>query len=318
MTKSKDELLADYKKSNKIRRARIVERAGFTSEDAYLAYLRETEPARASRVRSTDTPSKVMNMKGKAKLSQIMKKFQPAAKTEDSIGPTPIDIVVAFDTTGSMSSYINQVKDHVETLINDWFKNVPNLRMKIVAFGDYCDMTSKTIFGKAYQESELTDDVKKLQKFVKSAQSTSGGDSDEFYELVIKKIVEETPWRGGKKSILLIADCNPHLPGYTYVGIVDKAMIDWKEEARKAARLGIAIDTLSIHGDKYSWYKQLAEMTGGVYLPFKSSKQTGEMISAVAYARGASKDVFKASVATASTAEMTAVYKTLSTLRDDE
>jgi len=43
------------------------------------------------------------------------------------------------------------------------------------------------------------------------AQNTSGGDGDEFYELVIKKIVEEMDWReGSTKAVLLIADANPH------------------------------------------------------------------------------------------------------------
>lgn len=314
MTKSKEQLLADYKKSNKVRRARIVEKAGFRKEEDYLNFLSRTSATRTS----TKSVEKTVKISGKAKLSQIMKKFQPTSKESDSIGPTPIDIVVAFDTTGSMSSYIGEVRKHVESLIKEWFENVPNLKMKIVAFGDYCDMESSKDFGTAYQQCGLTDDVESLKKFVKTAKNTSGGDGDEFYELVIKKIVEETSWRNGKRSILLIADDNPHTVGYSYPTIVTNAQIDWKEEAKKAKDLGIAIDTLSIHGDSRVWYKELSRITGGVYLPFKSSKQTGEMISAVAYARGASKDIFKASASTASTPEMTAVYKTLSTLREDE
>lgn len=66
------------------------------------------------------------------------------------------------------------------------------MRIGIVAFGDYCDMPSKDRFGKAYQVCELTDNENRLIEFITKAQSTSGGDSDEFYELVIKKIVEET------------------------------------------------------------------------------------------------------------------------------
>lgn len=43
-----------------------------------------------------------------------------------------------------------------------------------------------------------------------SVENTYGGDSDEFYELVIKKIVEETNWREGSiKAVLLIADASP-------------------------------------------------------------------------------------------------------------
>jgi hypothetical protein len=37
----------------------------------------------------------------------------------------------------------------VTKLIGELFKNTPNLRMKIVAFGDYCDMQSASNFRKA-------------------------------------------------------------------------------------------------------------------------------------------------------------------------
>ena len=64
-------------------------------------------------------------------------------------------------------------------------------------------------------------------KFINEAQDTSGGDGDEFYELVIKKITEETEWReGSTKAVLLIADAAPHKVGYSYKGIISNAQID--------------------------------------------------------------------------------------------
>lgn len=51
-------------------------------------------------------------------------------------------------------------------------------------------MPSKDRFGKAYQVCELTDNENRLIEFITKAQNTSGGDGDEFYELVIKKIVK--------------------------------------------------------------------------------------------------------------------------------
>ena len=54
-------------------------------------------------------------------------------------------------------------------------------------------------------------------KFVKESKDTSGGDGNEFYELVLKKIIDESPWReDSSKAILLIADADPHEVGYTY------------------------------------------------------------------------------------------------------
>ena len=104
-------------------------------------------------------------------------------------------MVIAFDTTGSMAAYIGAVRKEVSELVPRLFKDNENLRLGIVAFGDYCDMKSASEFGDAYQCLMPTANENDIIKFVRETKDTSGGDGDEFYELVIKKIVEETPWR---------------------------------------------------------------------------------------------------------------------------
>lgn len=223
-----------------------------------------------------------------------------------------LDMVIAFDTTGSMNSYIGQVKDHVSGLVPQLLKDNPNMRIGIVAFGDYCDMKSATVFGNAYQVLHPTDNEEDIISFVKNAKGTNGGDGDEFYELVIKKITEETPWReDATKTVLFIADANPHKVGYSYGNIVQNAQIDWKEEARKASEKGIQFDTISIHGSSYGWYEELAHITDGIYTEFRSSQKTSDYIKTVAYARGgeATKALFCATMDSfKNDAEMSAVY----------
>lgn len=223
-----------------------------------------------------------------------------------------LDMVIAFDTTGSMASYIGAVKKHVKELIPKLFKQNPDLRIGIVAFGDYCDMPSKYNFGKAYQVCELTNDENKLIKFITSAQNTGGGDSDEFYELVIKKIVEETNWReDSTKAVLLIADAEPHKVGYSYGDRVVNNQIDWREEAKRAAEKGIKFDTLTIY--ETEWYKELSSITNGVSAPFSTSSKTSQLVEAAALARGGekTKSLYKAtmdSFEASGDTEMTAVY----------
>lgn len=292
MKKTNEQLIADFKKSNKERREKIAKAAGFSTGDAYLASLSGSKK-----------PAKISPTKKTSKKKDVL------------------DYVVAFDTTGSMAAYINDVKKHVEKLIPEMFSKDMDLKMKIIAFGDYCDMTNKANFGKAYQESQFTNDENHLQNFVRTAQNTGGGDSDEFYELVIKKIVEETPWReGAKKTVLLIADCEPHKIGYSYSNYVENNQIDWKEEAKKAAEKGISFDTLSILG--MPWYKELSSITNGVNMPFKSAEKMSEVVAASAYARGTSmksRATFTAAYASAVNSgdtELIGTYKTLSTLLD--
>lgn len=201
-----------------------------------------------------------------------------------------LDMVIAFDTTDSMSAYINAVKTHVKELVPKLFSSNPDLRISIVAFGDYCDMKSKDNFGKAYQVLDLTNDENKIIQFINEAQDTYGGDGDEFYELVIKKITEETEWReGSTKAVLLIADAAPHGVGYSYKGIVSNAQIDWREEAKKASELGIKFDTMTIDPMYIEWYKELSAMTNGVSVPFKNSGKTSQVIEAAALSRGGTR-----------------------------
>lgn len=240
--------------------------------------------------------------------TNLVKKKDTKLPLNDSM----LDMVIAFDTTGSMNAYIEAVKLQVKELIPKLFKQNPDLRIGIVAFGDYCDMPSKDRFGKAYQVCELTDNENRLIEFITKAQSTSGGDSDEFYELVIKKIVEETNWReGSTKAVLLIADAEPHRVGYSYNDRVVNNQIDWREEAKKAAEKGIKFDTLTIN--KTGWYKELSSTTNGVSAPFSTSSKTSQLVEAAALARGGerTRDLYKTtmdSFEASGDIEMTAVY----------
>lgn len=217
-------------------------------------------------------------------------KDTPEKKTGlDAIGHKEVlgrlDMVIAFDTTGSMAAYIDDVRHQVAEMIPRLFKENKDLRLGIVAFGDYCDMKSATDFGDAYQCLPITDNENALVKFVKEARNTGGGDGDEFYELVIKKIVDETPWReNSTRAVLLIADAEPHDVGYSYRDIVRGAQIDWREEARRAAENNIRFDTVTITGAH--WYKELSAMTNGISVPFSSSGKTSELVEAAAMARG--------------------------------
>jgi hypothetical protein len=255
--------------------------------------------------------------RGRFKPKNPSAKVAERPATPEESFPAPIDVVIAFDTTGSMSSYIASVRKHVKDLIGELFKNTPNLRMKIVAFGDYCDMESATVFGRAYQETSLTNDENELIDFVNKAKDTGGGDGPEFYELVIKKITEETPWREGKKSVLLIADATPHEVGYSYRRIVMNAQIDWREEAKKAASKNIQFDTLRIdRGTK--WYEELSKITNVICAEFSNSGKVSEVIKAATYARG-SVDSFYSSMKEAEKSgdgELIGMYKSMSKLID--
>ena len=247
-------------------------------------------------------------------------------KSFEGVAPENIgklDMVIAFDTTGSMAAYIEAVRKEVSELVPRLFKNNEDLRLGVVAFGDYCDMKNAQEFGNAYQCLEPTDNENAIIKFINESKDTSGGDGDEFYELVIKKIVEETPWRdGATKVLLLISDSCPHPLGYTYNNYVVDNQIDWRKEAEKAASMGIKIDTVSITGAP--WYKELSDMTNGISTLFQSSCKTARLVEAATLARGskASREMFDSFAyccfdASVKDEEMEEVYKKYKKERDN-
>ncbi len=229
-----------------------------------------------------------------------------------------LDMVIAFDTTGSMAAYIGAVRKEVAELVPRLFKDNEDLRLGIVAFGDYCDMKNAQEFGKAYQCLMPTDNENDIIKFVRETQDTSGGDGDEFYELVIKKIVEETPWRGDStRAILLISDACPHRVGYSYSNYVVNNQIDWRKEAEKAASMMIKIDTVTITNEP--WYKELSKMTNGISVPFESGHKTAQLVEAAAMARGSmkSREKFDEMLDCCADVEMKNVFNSYKKERDD-
>ena len=74
----------------------------------------------------------------------------------------PMEVMFSFDTTGSMSGCIAEVKTKVEEIITRLFADIPGLRISVMAHGDYCDKpTYVTKF------VDFTNDQKKLTDFVK-------------------------------------------------------------------------------------------------------------------------------------------------------
>jgi hypothetical protein len=290
--KTKDQLLSDFKKANKVRRLVLANRAGFDTPEEYRLHL----------------------------VSQIAKdatqEIEVVEAVEVTDGAQPLDMVIAFDTTGSMRSYLGAVKKHIVSLLGELFFNSgEGLRIKIVSFGDYCDMQSATIFGKAYQETDLTNNQNDLINFVNNAENTSGGDGDEFYELVLQKVADETQWRDHSKKVLfLVGDADPHRVGYSYSPMVVNSQINWRDELQKFVDKDIAIDTLNISG--LGFYKTLSDTTNGVHIPFRNAGKLDQIIRGTTYAR-TSHTSFTSSMdkAVASgDSELIGAYKTMSTL----
>lgn len=135
------------------------------------------------------------------------------------------DIVLSFDTTGSMSSCLNAVRNKMREMMRKLKSDIPGIRMGVIAHGDYD--TDHTYIIK-YEK--ITDDVDRLCQFVQNAKGTGGGSAgnlDEAYELALHYTRCKMDWRCNSNRVLvMIGDCRPH--EYDY--FLNKERIDWKKE----------------------------------------------------------------------------------------
>ena len=146
----------------------------------------------------------------------------------------PIEIVFSFDTTGSMSGVLGEVRNKVQEVINRLFADIPGLKISVFAHGDYCD--SHTYVTKYV---DFTNDPKKLCHFVQTVKSTGGGDWEECYELVLRQVRENLSWTPGtQRALVMIGDAIPHDTSYPQ----NKDKIDWKQETNKLYKEMVSSD----------------------------------------------------------------------------
>lgn len=194
-----------------------------------------------------------------------------------------LDLVVSFDTTGSMYPVLAQVRQEVESFVKDMFTEFTDLRIGVIAHGDYCDE------GNPYtiRVMDLTRDEEKLCKFVRETDKTYGGDADECYELVLNTARKVVNWREDAQHLLImIGDASPHGINYPQ----NKEHLDWEEEAKQLGKEDVKI--FSVHALSYyrssskGFYKAIAELSGGVYLTLDQFNEIIELIKATCYQQG--------------------------------
>ena len=146
-------------------------------------------------------------------------------------GPSPLEIVFSFDTTGSMSKILDEVKGRLQDMIQRLQADIPGIRIGIIAHGDYCDAEVFYLIKKL----DLTNDIKELCEFVQNVEGTGGGDEDECYEYVLHVARTEISWLAqtitGREDhvnriLVLIGDAGPHEPDYP----MNTMNLDWRQE----------------------------------------------------------------------------------------
>ncbi len=209
-------------------------------------------------------------------LTEINNTIEGTLIDTNTIPNNNTDIVISFDTTGSMYPCLAEVRRHITTITERLFREIPSLRVAIIAHGDYCDGD------KIITQLDFTNDQNSIKKFIQDAPSTSGGDYPECYELVLQK-TKSLSWRldATMKSLILIGDAPPHEPNE------NPTKINWRLEAESLKNRNIQVFSVQClnHGNSeaFNFYSEVAEITNGYHVFLDQFSYIKDMIQAICF-----------------------------------
>ena len=198
------------------------------------------------------------------------------AEAKEEAKDVTVDIVISFDTTGSMYPCLAEVRRHVTTMTERLFREIPHLRLAILSHGDYCDAPLTLTV------QDFTSDVAVIRESVESAPATSGGDYPECYELVLQR-TRTLGWRPDAtvKSLILIGDAPPHGP------TENPTKIDWRVEAEALANRNIQVFAVQClnrgNREAFDFYSTVSTVTGGYHVFLDQFAYIKDMIQAICF-----------------------------------
>eukprot|EP01084_Bolivina_argentea_P220779 374102_1 len=176
-----------------------------------------------------------------------------------------------------MSSYLEEVRNSLQDIVRDLFRKVPNIRISIIAHGDYCDKTHYYVI----KYIDFTRDQNKLLHFVQNAGGTGGGDEPECYELALWYASHKLKWTSNarSKALVIIGDALPHEPDYD----LNIKNIDWRKETELLRMQSCTIyGVFCGHSDRNkSFYQSIAKKTNGRCLELTSIKNICKLFVAL-------------------------------------
>lgn len=188
-----------------------------------------------------------------------------------------MEVVLSFDTTGSMYRYLDTVRQELAALLDELFGQIPSLRIGVIAHGDYCDQDTSYVI----KYLPLIHDRERLLAFVREVGPTHGGDAPECYELALNKAQKEMNWSSDAttRCLVMVGDATPHEKGYQCNG--KTVNIDWRNQLKALAQNDVMIYSVQCGGGDSCFWAELATQTRGQHLQLKEMSTLKDLILAV-------------------------------------
>ncbi|PLZ26167.1 vWA domain-containing protein [Fischerella thermalis] len=188
---------------------------------------------------------------------------------------TNIEVVFSFDTTGSMYPCLTQVRRKIKETVTRLMGEIPQMKIGIIAHGDYCDQGSTYVIKKF----DISSDIDAICEFVQNVEPTGGGDAPECYELVLHEAKSLSWSDGASKSLVLIGDDVPHPPAH------NPQKLNWRQEVDTLADKGVMVYGVQALNRSHAtlFYKELAEKSGGFHVNLDQFSYITDLFLAVCY-----------------------------------
>lgn len=184
-----------------------------------------------------------------------------------------IDLLLSFDTTGSMSPCIGEVRRKASELVRGLFQDLTDLRVGVIAHGDYCD--KQTTYD--VKMLDLTDDPEDVIEFINGVERTGGGDAAECYELVLHTARSAT-WKAARNRVLvMMGDDVPHPSNYPE----NTRRLDWRNERSMLNAAGIAVYAVQCLNMGYA--DQFWSRVGDLHLRLNQFQNVGLLIRGIGF-----------------------------------
>lgn len=115
-----------------------------------------------------------------------------------------LDIVLTFDSTGSMQGEIDQVKNQIRRIGSTLLSLVPKARIGICTYRDQGDEY-------VVRGLPLTSDLQEIERYLAGIHADAGGDTPESVHEGLRWSIQKNTFRPrARKVILLFGDAPPH------------------------------------------------------------------------------------------------------------
>jgi Mg-chelatase subunit ChlD len=216
----------------------------------------------------------VRRMEYKASLEKLEpSKFTPVTDRRSILARGPVlggrslDVLLLFDTTGSMYGYLDKVREGLSTIAEEVSAEVPGVRFGVIAFGDHGDVYVTKVH-------DFTDRIVEIKEFINLVEKTGGGDDPEAVEDALYE-ANLCKWdHDSKKALVLVSDAYPHsmeeCPCHR----------DYKHETSKLALRGVRIYTVLCGESPYAKgaFQWIAGESKGVFLPLESMEDLVDLL----------------------------------------